>query len=173
LSPEESGTLGNQFSLLDRFWITAHLEATHQEATKSSSRIGPASRIGLPHASVYRRPPFGPEGNTGELRYRLSQRIAYFVSDDPNEIKPLATQLRKAYDMRSKVVHGRWGGEPEIDKIILETERIGRRVLLKILRDPNLIRIFSAKGSIRDDYLEDLVFPHGSSGPPPDQPSID
>jgi hypothetical protein len=116
---------------------------------------------------------FGPEGNTGELRYRLSQRIAYFVSDDPNEIKPLATQLRKAYDMRSKVVHGRWGGEPEIDKIILETERIGRRVLLTILRDPNLIRIFSAKGSIRDDYLEDLVFPHGSSGPPPDQPSID
>ena len=44
-------------------WITAH--PAHPETirpvdpTKLSSRIRPASRIGLPHASVYRRPPTG------------------------------------------------------------------------------------------------------------------
>jgi hypothetical protein len=101
---------------------------------------------------------FGPEGNSGELRYRISLRIAYFLSNDPNEAQPLARQLRKAYDMRSKVVHGRWNGDPEIDKVILETEGTGRMALIKILKDPQLIQTFSAKGSGRDDYLENLVF---------------
>ena len=52
----------------DYAWFTAHPETIHPDAAKSSSRIGPASRIGLPHASVYRRPPTGQKvlGHPGE-----------------------------------------------------------------------------------------------------------
>jgi hypothetical protein len=51
--------------------MTAHPEAIHPvDAIKSNSRIGPASRIGLLHASVYQFPPTGQKVDINRPMFR-------------------------------------------------------------------------------------------------------
>lgn len=49
---------------------------------------------------------FLPDGG-GELRYRLSQRLAFFLHDDPTKRMDVFEDIKKAYDIRSKIVHGK------------------------------------------------------------------
>ena len=51
---------------------------------------------------------FGPEGNTGEIGYRLGQRIAFFISDAPEDARNMFRVVKDCYEMRSKILHGRW-----------------------------------------------------------------
>lgn len=104
---------------------------------------------------------FGPEGNTGELRYRLSHRIAFFLSDEPAKTRDIPQRVKACYDTRSKIVHGRWNNDPEIDDIIRDTENVIRQALNKILDEPRLLNIFVSKG--RDEFLDNLVFLRGLS----------
>lgn len=52
------------------------------------------------------------QGGIGELRYRLSLRAAFFLTDDSQTRKRIFADFKTAYDLRSKIVHG---GEVEKD----------------------------------------------------------
>lgn len=45
-------------------------------------------------------------GYQGELKYRLSERAAFFLSDKPKERIRLFNLIKNIYDVRSKIVHG-------------------------------------------------------------------
>jgi len=82
----------------------------------------------------------------GELRYRLSLRIPYFLCDTYYDRKSIQVFIKEAYDLRSKIVHG--GAFPSIPSIIkvnkieykpidfvFELEDIVRRSIVKLCLD--------------------------------------
>jgi hypothetical protein len=99
---------------------------------------------------------FGPESSSGEITYKLSQRIAFLTAADPVQAKQMFKDVKKCYGMRSTIVHGRWNDDPKMDEMTGTTERIVRASFLRILRDHDLLDKFQSKD--RDPFLEDMVF---------------
>jgi hypothetical protein len=48
----------------------------------------------------------GSETYRGELQYRLAQRAAFFLGDDPHTREKIYQHMKDAYKLRSQVVHG-------------------------------------------------------------------
>jgi hypothetical protein len=104
---------------------------------------------------------FGPDDNSGEITYKLSQRIAFFISDTTDAARGTFRKAQHCYRMRSRIVHGRWDGDPKMDAVMADTEDIVRSVFLRLLNEPELLLTFISKQ--RDKFLEDLVFSRGRS----------
>ena len=98
---------------------------------------------------------FGPEDGR-EMTFRLSQRIAFFLEDNPVRAKDLFAIAKKGYGFRSKIVHGRWKDDPESTTRMAEVEVLLRRAFGHILEDEKLRNTFSGKG--RESYLDERPF---------------
>jgi hypothetical protein len=98
---------------------------------------------------------FGPD-DAREITFRMSQRIAFFLADDPTEAARLFVSTRKSYAFRSKVAHGRWRDYPETTRLMAEVESLVRRALTRSLQRPELTEVLG--GSNREAYLDDLAF---------------
>jgi hypothetical protein len=98
--------------------------------------------------------------DTREVGYKLAQRIAFFLSSDPESARILFKQVKKCYAIRSAIAHGKWGDSKEFDDRMADTESIARRSLLKITQHPSLTQLFSGSSKKRDEFLEDFVFSH-------------
>ena len=100
---------------------------------------------------------FGPD-DPRETFYRLSHRIAIFLASDKTQRKEILTDVKHAYRLRSKVVHGMKLGnltKAKSGELMLKTEELLRRAMARILADSDLVEIFSSKN--RESYLEDIV----------------
>ncbi|MBN2267657.1 MAG: hypothetical protein JW725_04975, partial [Candidatus Babeliaceae bacterium] len=76
-------------------------------------------------------------GNT-ELTHQLSERVASFLEDDPQRRVELYTDVKRAYGLRSIVVHGAGTKAANLDKFIEAArtlDMILRQVYLKIFTD--------------------------------------
>jgi hypothetical protein len=98
---------------------------------------------------------FGPE-DAREVTFRLSQRVALFLSAERAEARNLFLLVKKSYAFRSKIVHGRWKEDPDSETRMAEGEGIVRRSLLRILQDQSMTQRFA--GRTRESFLDDLVF---------------
>ncbi len=98
---------------------------------------------------------FGPE-DSREITYRISQRIAFFLSTDRAEARQLFLQAKTAYGFRSKIAHGRWSEDPNATRRMAEAENLFRRAVIKILSDEDLKQTFSSRQ--RETFLDALVF---------------
>lgn len=101
---------------------------------------------------------FGPTDHK-EITYRLSQRIAFFLSSSREEAKELFKAARSGYAWRSRVVHGmhlKKLSEESSQDIIYKSEDFVRKALNRILRDNELVSVFSS--TRREQYLDDLTF---------------
>jgi Apea-like HEPN len=78
----------------------------------------------------------------GEISYKLCQRIAFFLADDPGVARELFRKAKTCYNMRSKIIHGRWKNDPDIDSVMADTESIVRTVFRHILDDPEMLTTF-------------------------------
>jgi hypothetical protein len=107
---------------------------------------------------------FGADDNSGEISYKLAQRIAFFLADTPADARDLFAKAKKCYGIRSKIVHGRWKSEPDIDEGMAQTEAILRTAFRHLIDSPELLRTFVSKK--RDKYLEDWVFSRATEPPP-------
>ena len=103
---------------------------------------------------------FGATDGT-EVTYKLSQRIAFFLADTPQAAVDLFRKAKKLYATRSKIIHGRWEHDPEIDAAMADTENLFRIVLRRLLDSPELLETFMSKK--RDKFLEEFVFSHARS----------
>ena len=114
---------------------------------------------------------FGPE-SPGELSFRLSQRIAFFLAADPDAARDVYDTVKTGYAWRSKVVHGMHiqklffteDGRSRSGELLLNVERTTRTAVERILADSDLVDTFSCKS--REAFLNDLVFSRGANGPP-------
>lgn len=101
-------------------------------------------------------------GTTVEIAYRISHRIAFFLSSTRGEAEKLHKQAKISYRWRSQTVHGMKLGRSEQKKeeskeVLYNAETFARKSLLKILNDSKLIGLFSSNKS-REEYLNGLVF---------------
>lgn len=101
---------------------------------------------------------FGPE-DPREITFRLSQRIALFLSKDRAVARGLFSQVKANYAWRSKVVHGlrleKLTAEKS-DELIIQLEDLVRHSIVTILSDQSLASVFDTTD--REDYLDGLVF---------------
>lgn len=101
---------------------------------------------------------FGPEGS-GEITYRISYRIAFFLTSNKSEAKLIYDNAKAGYKLRSKVVHGMRAkntSEEKFQESLWKTEDIIRRTLKQILGEPDLIKQINGKN--RETYLDSIVF---------------
>lgn len=73
----------------------------------------------------------------GELSFRVSQRVAFYIGDDKEEVKMIFDQVKRAYDIRSKFLHGQFFPK-KTTKLNFKDEsksmdNILRRVLKKVI----------------------------------------
>jgi Apea-like HEPN len=113
---------------------------------------------------------FGPKDNSGEISYKLSQRIAFFVSDKPDAARDTFRKARDCYNMRSKIIHGRWEGGHKIEAAMADTEAMVRQVVVRLLNDAEMLKTFLSEQ--RDGFLEDWVFSRSTEGPSPKNQSV-
>jgi hypothetical protein len=97
---------------------------------------------------------FGGE-NPGRMTRRLSRRIAFFLADTHKDIQAIFDMTTRCYDIRSKIVHGRWDNDKKIEDLMRETETILRTALRNIADDENLLARFQS--TQRDAFLAKLV----------------
>ncbi len=107
---------------------------------------------------------FGPDGNTGEITYKLAQRAGFFVSNNPQTAREIFSKAKNCYGVRSKIVHGRWKYDPSIDLAMTDTEMIVRSTCTRLLGDPRMLDTFMSQK--RDVFLEEWVFSRSTEPPP-------
>lgn len=101
---------------------------------------------------------FGPE-DPRETTFRLSQRVALFLSKNGVEARELFSQVKASYGWRSKVVHGFRLAKltsDESQKLISQLELLVRRSIMAVLSNKSLLSTFDSKN--REEYLDSLAF---------------
>lgn len=101
---------------------------------------------------------FGSE-DSREITYRLSQRTAFFLGNNREEIQTIYEEVKKGYIWRSRLVHGRSLEKLKAEisyKILYETEELVRKALCHILSNESIINIFNSKK--REPYLDSFIF---------------
>lgn len=78
------------------------------------------------------------QGENRELGYKLAIRMSHVLSTDPHTRKCIFDKVKKAYGLRSSIVHG--GKKyPRIDGgVFLQIQEYARRSLILFLRKPTL-----------------------------------
>jgi len=85
----------------------------------------------------------GPDDGR-EMTFRLSQRMALFLSNNREEAQRQFKEARTGYSYRSKVAHGRWRDNPNSLALMAKSEGFVRQSLIRILSDADLIAKFDS-----------------------------
>lgn len=99
-------------------------------------------------------------GSETEISYRISHRIAFFISEDRKNAKEEFLRMKTSYNFRSQIVHGlriRKNKQDNSMEILKNTETSLRKSLSKILLDKKYIEIFNHEDK-RKEFLDDLIF---------------
>ncbi len=102
---------------------------------------------------------FGPE-DSREMRFRLAQRLAFFLGSDREERVRLFRDALRGYDLRSKAVHGgRLASLTDKDshERLVQSEGYARRAMAKVLSDASVAGTFDG-GARREQFLDELIF---------------
>jgi len=102
-------------------------------------------------------------GNGGEIKYRLSQRLAFFTANSRAGARDLFEKAKRGYDARSKMAHGAWGPKTRnSDDAAVEltgiTEEFVRHAVIRLLQDDETINKFCGSEASRCAYLDHLPF---------------
>lgn len=92
------------------------------------------------------------DDDRGEKRFRLALRVSYFLDPGPNR-KSINQDMKRAYDMRSKVVHG-GDSSTALEEVAKKTEEYLRQSLVKFLE-----RAMQPNGTRDLIRWDDLFFP--------------
>jgi hypothetical protein len=101
-----------------------------------------------------------------ELKHRLSETVAFFLTNDSKERLEIYKTLQMAYDIRSSIVHGD-GIQSKflkndfqlLKQIATQTDEILRRSIKKVILSTELYDLFTTKS--RDDisnYIQNIIF---------------
>jgi hypothetical protein len=98
---------------------------------------------------------FGRDKRDGQLTRKLTRRIAFFLADNHKDIQDVCDKALRCYDMRCKIVHGRWDNDPHLMDVMADTEAIVRTALRDIMGNSKFATSFSS--TKRDAFLSELV----------------
>lgn len=98
-------------------------------------------------------------GDSSEITYRISQRLALFMENDKQIAYELFKKIKNSYTHRSSIAHGSsvpGKTREERERIGFDLQEILCKSLIMILEDQEKIRIFSSKD--RKEFLDKLCF---------------
>ncbi len=101
---------------------------------------------------------FGPE-DAREMRHRLAERMALFLAPHGEEARDMYRDVKKGYDLRSKIAHGMRLNDldPETgERRLGEVQGWLRRSLCRILPSNEAVETFSGRG--RERFLDEMAF---------------
>jgi hypothetical protein len=82
----------------------------------------------------------------GEIKYRLSQRLAFFIANDRAEAGELFAKAKQGYNARCKMAHGAWRPKTlNTEKAVALTsitEEFVSRAFVRMLQDDETIKMF-------------------------------
>jgi hypothetical protein len=96
-----------------------------------------------------------------ELAHQLSERVACYLGDSLDARLDVYRQVKEAYGIRSKVVHGSTVKEGEAPKIIQAANNcdlIMREVLVRVIGDAGESAVFDLAAPEFDKYFQERVF---------------
>jgi hypothetical protein len=102
----------------------------------------------------------------GEIAHTVSERVAFYLEDDPFKIKEVYSLLKVAYDIRSRFFHGdvlkpKHSKQNSLVEISEKVDAIARKVLRKVLLED--AHIFQKSKNDLEVYLADIIFKLNSS----------
>lgn len=100
--------------------------------------------------------------SANELSHQLSERAAFFLADTPTDRLKVFREMKRAYGVRSKIVHGDILSASAVDALV-ETSRncddAARALLLKIIADTEIVQLLNeGSNEALDRYMLDLIF---------------
>ncbi|MGC4396066.1 hypothetical protein [Hydrogenophaga sp. T2] len=100
--------------------------------------------------------------SAAELSHQLAERIAFFTEDAATERLHLFREIKRAYSIRSKIVHGDTLSTSTINKLIDSAsicDTTARRLIARIISTPHLERLLSSgKNAEIEDFALELLF---------------
>ena len=97
-----------------------------------------------------------------ELSHQLAERVAFFLCDKPTERLTLFKQIKRAYGVRSKIVHGDVLAQGAIDSLVDVSsicDQTARKLVCKIIASESLTKLFDQSGAeVLDSYMMNLIF---------------
>jgi hypothetical protein len=106
--------------------------------------------------------------DSNEITHKIAHRISIFLSDNVEERCGIYQRVKRAYGIRSKVVHGdalSSDAAKSITEITKDIDDTCRRLLMKILAEDSSIRQFNADKRNLDDYFLRASFGDNGHGP--------
>ncbi|MGB6945335.1 MAG: hypothetical protein WBE37_23250, partial [Bryobacteraceae bacterium] len=100
----------------------------------------------------------------GHLTRKLARRIAFFLADKHADAQNIHDMVMRCYDMRCKIVHGRWDNDAALEDVMYETEAIVRTAFRVIAADSKFLTRFASPH--RDQFLSKFVNRRSNSMPP-------
>jgi hypothetical protein len=93
--------------------------------------------------------------DASEITHKIAHRIAVFLEQDPNKRCEIYARIKKAYGIRSKVVHGDEikTDSKEIQAVSVDVDNIARKIFHKIGSSEELFDQFHASKKELDDYF--------------------
>lgn len=100
--------------------------------------------------------------SSSELSHQLSERVAFFLRDTPSDRLALFKEIKKAYGVRSKIVHGDTLSPAVIGSLVSVSsmcDETARQIINKIMANDNLERLFDeSSNEVLDSFMLDLIF---------------
>ncbi len=99
--------------------------------------------------------------STTELTHRLSERVAFFVGESPEDKESIYQLMKKAYGVRSQVTHGSHinstiaDSTPELSLKLLD---LLRKITFKILEDPNSADVVYGDNEFIENHFRRCLF---------------
>lgn len=100
-------------------------------------------------------------GADTEITHQISERISFFIGKTKSEKQKIYKKSKKAYQWRSKIIHGR-----DLKKLtsalssqLMETSELFlRKSLMNIFENSRILSKFQKNNEIREEFLRKLVF---------------
>jgi hypothetical protein len=99
--------------------------------------------------------------SSSELAHQLAERMALFLSDEPDDRLRIYRQVKKAYGLRSKVVHGdvlRQSKVAELLESSLACDDLLRQAFQKAVADNEARNALAGGNEDLDRYFLGLIF---------------
>jgi hypothetical protein len=104
--------------------------------------------------------------DASEMAHKLAERVAFFVGNSGTERVTIFKQVKAAYNVRSKVVHGDKISRKLSDQasdLVRNCDELLRKSLYKILITPGLAEIFSAPPPALENYFTNMIIGDGAA----------
>lgn len=96
-----------------------------------------------------------------ELSHKIAERIAFFLSDDPELRIGIYRNIKSAYGVRSKVVHGDNIPAKNMEKVhqvALSCDQALRQIMNKIFGSENYTKVFTSDNNTLENFLIGFTF---------------